>query len=74
MTERECIIWTENGVWLQTFDSDGRMRLCDCGRITLDSVEAFARAKGLVLDIRRQREQLRGAKAAPVGALEPARV
>lgn len=65
--DRECIIWTESAVWLQTYDSEGRLRLSDCGRISQSSVEAFARAHNLCLDIRRPKVQQRGTSAAPVG-------
>lgn len=45
---RECMIWTPDGVWLQT-RSEGRLRSSWCGRLSLASVSQFCAAKRLDL-------------------------
>lgn len=50
MRERQpCMIWTKDGVWLQTFDETGTMRLSGCGQLSLHSVEVFCRDRGITL-------------------------
>lgn len=48
---RECMIWTENGVWLQTTDSEGRLRLSGCGKLSLASVQAFCQRRRIPLSV-----------------------
>lgn len=47
--KRPCMIWKSEGVWLQTYDVDGRMRLSDCGELPLASVRRFCEEIGLEL-------------------------
>jgi hypothetical protein len=45
----DCMIWTPDGVWLQTFDERGVMHLSGCGRMRLHQVEVFCRDRGIEL-------------------------
>lgn len=74
MANWEGIIWTERGAWLQTTGPDGRVRLSDCGRLSLASVEMFCGEHNLALDIfdgeglHRVRDQDRPGWRCPVAA------
>lgn len=46
-----AMVWTAEGVWLQTFDDQGQMRLSGCGQISLESVKFFCKTRGLQLTI-----------------------
>lgn len=48
----EVMIWTESGVWLQTYDREGRMHLSGCGRLSLTSVQGFCEEHGLDLIVK----------------------
>lgn len=43
----DCMIYTNDGCWLQTAESDGRRRLSWCGRLGYDSARQFAYDRGL---------------------------
>jgi len=47
----ECMIWTESGVWLQTIDGEGRVRLSGLGKLSLVSVQDFCRRHKLPLSV-----------------------
>lgn len=47
-----CMIWTKDGVWLQTHDSMGCMHLSGCGKLSLHSVEVFCRDRGITLYVK----------------------
>ena len=47
----ECVLWTEDGVWLQTFDVGGTMRLSGLGRMSLHGVEIFCEERGLAFEV-----------------------
>lgn len=52
LKERASMIWTPDGVWLQTFDQMGAMKLSGCGKIALHSVEFFCASRGIPLLIK----------------------
>jgi hypothetical protein len=49
MRNEACMIWTPDGVWLQTYDETGARRLSGCGRMRLHQVEVFCRDRGIDL-------------------------
>lgn len=52
MRQNAYMIWSENGVRLQTYDREGQMRLSDLGKLSLHSVQEFCQARGITLCIR----------------------
>jgi hypothetical protein len=48
---RDCLIWTDDGVWLQTRGEDGVTRSSYCGQLDRLSVEFFAQTRGLGLHV-----------------------
>lgn len=52
MKRRELMIWTPDGVWLQTGAEDGALRLSHCGVIPLDEVKGFCGRIRLWLEVR----------------------
>lgn len=55
MSDEACVIWTENGAWLQTVGAAGAMRLSDLGRLELGGLEAFCRRRGIACYVRGRR-------------------
>ena len=45
------IIWTERGVWLQTVDGNGQVKVSDCGRLSLQAVREFCEERGIELHV-----------------------
>lgn len=64
MGKTACMIWSENGVRLQTYDREGQMRLSDLGKLSLHSVQEFCQARGIMLCIRGR--NFRATVASPV--------
>lgn len=50
MKRDAILLWTRDGVWLQTWDN-GAMRSSYCGRISLESVTEFAGTRGMTLHV-----------------------
>lgn len=53
----ECVIWSEAGVFLQTYDREGQMRLSDMGALSLASVQEFCDRRGIPVYVRRRNMQ-----------------
>lgn len=52
MKKDAVMIWTPDGVWLQTYDSEGNMKLSGCGKLSRPAVEFFCASRGIELSIR----------------------
>lgn len=42
-----CMLWTPEGVWLQTYTSEGQVKSSYCGRLSFYSVAKFAAERKL---------------------------
>lgn len=51
-SDNSLMIWTPEGVWLQTYTELGELRLSFVGVVSLGSVHAFCRSRGLRLAVR----------------------
>ncbi len=45
--KRAVVVWTGTSTWLETWDDQGRVRLCDCGFILHDLAVGFAYEKAI---------------------------
>ena len=52
MRTQELMIWTPDGVWLQTGHDEGGVRLSHCGVIPLDEVKHFCARTWTWLEVR----------------------
>lgn len=63
--EREAVIWTESGTWLQTRKGD-IVRSSYVGRLSLGAVEGFCSRRGIKLVLRESRGRSAGNGSAVV--------
>lgn len=54
-TERDCFIWTPDGVWFQHLDGEGLVHSSWLGKISLQSVQIFAQDRKIPFIIHRPR-------------------
>lgn len=66
------MIWTPDGVWLQTLGVDGRRRSSYCGRLSLASASAFCGERKLRLHVAAQVDRRPGVVDRACGELERA--
>lgn len=52
--KEECMMWSENGVRLQTYNQYGELRLSDLGCLSLTSVQDFCERRGIKLYVARR--------------------
>jgi len=66
--EKDLMIWSEDGVWLQTVDGDGRVRSSFCGRLSRTSVENFCHEHGLAFAVHGSAGRATAARGPSTGA------
>lgn len=49
--KREEMIWTKDGVWLQTYAEDGAVRLSGCGKMDYAECQKFCFLHDLALTV-----------------------
>lgn len=74
--KRECLLWSPDGLWLQTFSQDGQLRLSYAGRVSYLSAYDFAQRHHLEINVvdrpsRNAEWKRAGAKRTPVACAKP---
>jgi hypothetical protein len=61
---RDRLIWTDDGVWLQTLGEDGVRQSSYCGQLDWVSEEFFVQSRGLYLYVHESGQRSVASKAA----------